>query len=242
MKPTNLSIFPNSDALALAFAKHFAQKADESIRARGRFLVVLSGGGTPLKAFHLLAQEPFKSQIDWVKIHFFWGDERHVPHDDPGSNFFQAREALLMHVPVSEENLHPMPTDLAPGDAAEAYRRTIAAFTEASQKHVRFDLVMLGLGSDGHTASLFVGQSAQWTSPVITTEGEYEGRPAIRLTLTPPVINRAREVVFLVSGASKADALANALGDEQDIDRFPAQSISAETLRWMVDADAAVKL
>lgn len=242
MKPANLSIYSNSDALAQAFAEHFAQKADEAIRARGRFLAVLSGGGTPLKAFRLLAREPLKSQMDWQHVHLFWGDERHIAHDDSGSNFYQAREALLKYVPLPEENLHPMPTHLAPRDAAKAYRRTIASFAEASRKHVRFDLVMLGLGSDGHTASLFVGQSAQWTSPVITTEGEYDGRPAVRLTLTPQVINRAREVVFLVSGAAKAQALANALGDEQDIDRFPAQAIAAESLHWMTDEEAAKNL
>ncbi len=100
---------------------------------------------------------------------------------------------------------------------------------------------MLGLGDDGHTASLFVGQSALWTNPVVTTEGDYQGRPSTRLTLTPMIINQAREIVFMVSGASKADALANALGVEKDINRFPSQAISGP-VRWMVDEDAAGKI
>ena len=112
MKTENIYIFPNSETLAQSFAKHFAKKADEAIRARGRFLAVLSGGGTPLKAYRLLAQEPLKSKIDWTKTHLFWGDERHVSHDDAQSNFYQAREALLDHVNIPAENLHPMPIHL----------------------------------------------------------------------------------------------------------------------------------
>ena len=242
MNPQNLNIYPNSDTLALAFAKHFIQKADEAIRARGRFLAVLSGGGTPLKAYRLLAQEPFKSQIEWKKVHLFWGDERHVPHDDAGSNFYQAGEALLKHVGIPDGNLHPMPTHLSPREAVDAYHQTLDSYTKSNSKHVRFDLVLLGLGDDGHTASLFVGQSALWINPVISTEGDYQGRPSTRLTLTPIVINHAREIVFMVSGASKADALANALGEERDIDRFPSQAISVESTRWMVDEDAAQQL
>jgi 6-phosphogluconolactonase len=233
----NLTTFPNSETLALAFANHFAQKADEAIRTRGRFLAVLSGGGTPLKSYRLLAQEPFKSQVDWAKVHLFWGDERFVPHDDPQSNFYQAKEALLDHVNIPAENLHPMPTELSPREAVDAYRQVLSSFAEPSQNHIRFDLVLLGLGDDGHTASLFVGQSALWINPIISTEGDYQGRPSTRLTLTSIVINQAREIVFMVSGASKADALANALGDEKDLNRFPSQAISGR-VRWIVDEDS----
>jgi len=240
MKPQNLTISPNSETLAQAFAEHFAQKADEAIRARGCFLAVLSGGGTPLKAYRLLAQEPFKSQVEWQKVHLFWGDERFVPHDDPQSNFFQAKEALLDHVDIPAENLHPMPTRFSPREAVDAYQRLLDSFAESSSNHVRFDLVLLGLGDDGHTASLFVGQSALWTHPVVTTAGDYQGRPSMRLTLTPILINQAREIVFMVSGASKADALANALGVEKDIGRFPSQAISGN-VRWMVDENAVKK-
>ncbi|MBT3338094.1 MAG: 6-phosphogluconolactonase [Anaerolineae bacterium] len=237
MNKKNLTTFPNSETLALAFANHFAQKADEAIRTRGRFLAVLSGGGTPLKSYRLLAQEPFKSQVDWAKVHLFWGDERFVPHDDPQSNFYQAKEALLDHVNIPAENLHPMPTELSPREAVDAYRQVLSSFAEPSQNHIRFDLVLLGLGDDGHTASLFVGQSALWINPIISTEGDYQGRPSTRLTLTSIVINQAREIVFMVSGASKADALANALGDEKDLNRFPSQAISGR-VRWIVDEDS----
>jgi len=240
MKPRNLIISPNSETLAQAFAEHFAQKANEAIRASGRFLAVLSGGGTPLKAYRLLAQEPFKSKIDWKKVHLFWGDERHVSHDDAGSNFYQAREALLKYVDIPEENLHPMPTHLSPRKAVDVYSQTLRSFAESGQKQIRFDLVLLGLGDDGHTASLFVGQSALWIDSIVTTEGDYQGRPSTRLTLTPIILNRAREIVFMVSGTSKADALANALGVEKDINRFPSQAISGN-VRWMADKDAAGK-
>ena len=244
MKTENIYISPNSETLAQSFAEDFAQKADEAIRTRGRFLAVLSGGGTPLKAYRLLAQEPFKSQIEWQKVHLFWGDERHVSHDDAQSNFYQAKEALLKHVDIPAENLHPMPTHFSPREAADVYRQALDSFAEPSQKQIRFDLVLLGLGNDGHTASLFVGQSALWTNPVVTTEGDYQGRPSTRLTLTPIVINQAREIVFMVSGASKADALADALGEENDINRFPSQAFVPNNgfLRWMVDEDAAGKI
>lgn len=251
MKPQNLIISPNSETLAQAFAEIFAQKADEAISQRGRFLAVLSGGGTPLKAYRLLAQEPLRSQIEWEKVHLFWGDERFVPQNDPQSNFYQVKEALLNYVDIPAENLHPMLTHLSVTEAVDAYQQTLSSFAQPSQKHttplrfgckrVRFDLVLLGLGDDGHTASLFVGQSALWTNPVITTEGDYQGRPSTRLTLTPIVLNQAREIIFMVSGSSKANALANALDAENDIDRFPSQSISG-CVRWMVDEDAAGKI
>ena len=189
----------------------------------------------------MLAQEPFKSQIDWEKVHLFWGDERFVPHDDPQSNFYQAKEALLDHVDIPEENLHPMSTYLSPHEAVDAYYRILDSFAELDQNYARFDLVLLGLGDDGHTASLFVGQSALWVDSVVTTEDDYQGRPSMRLTLTPIIINQAREIVFMVSGASKAGALKNAFGDEKEIDRFPSQAILAEKLRWMVDEDAVKK-
>ncbi len=237
-------MFPNSETLAQAFAEHFAKKAEAAISQRGRFLAVLSGGGTPLRAYKFLAEEPLKSKIAWEKVHLFWGDERFVSHDDPQSNFFQAKEALLDHVNIPAENLHPMPTHLSVGEAVDAYEQTLLSYAIPSQKQVRFDLVLLGLGDDGHTASLFVGQSALWVNPVITTEGDYQGRPSTRLTITPSIFNQAREIVFLVSGKSKADALANALGEERDIDRFPSQAVVPENghYRWFVDEDAAKKM
>ena len=243
MKTPHILISQNRESLAQSFADYFAEKAKEAIFRHGRFLAVLSGGGTPLLAYQLLAQEPLRSKIAWEKTHLFWGDERFVPHDDPQSNFYQAKRALLERVNIPAENLHPMPTHLSPHEAVDAYHQTLSLFAEPSQKQVRFDLVLLGLGNDGHTASLFVGQSAHWTRP-ITTEGDYQGRPATRLTMTPILFNQAREIVFLVSGASKTDALANALSDKNDIDRFPSQAIRPPKgrVRWMVDENAAMKL
>lgn len=241
MEKAQILIEENNVELAEVFAERFASLAKKAIVARGRFLAVLSGGGTPLKAYHLLAKLPLGDIVPWEKIHLFWGDERHVPQDDSESNFFQAREALLDHVNIPTENLHPMPTNLRPDEAAQAYAQTLRSFAEASQTSVRFDLVMLGLGSDGHTASLFPGQSALWKDLVIVTEGSYQGRPAKRLTMTPLALNQTGEVVFLVSGEAKADALANALGETRDANRFPSQAINPLNgkVLWMVDTAAA---
>ncbi|MBT3189047.1 MAG: 6-phosphogluconolactonase [Anaerolineae bacterium] len=233
-------ISENSEALAKTFAEHFAKQALQAVEERGRFLAVLSGGGTPLKAYRLLAESPLRESVPWQDVHLFWGDERHISHDDLQSNFYQAREALLKHVNIPEENLHPVQTHLQPDKAAEAYEETLLSYAEASQNCVRFDLVLLGLGNDGHTASLFPSQSALWKNPVIVTEGSYQGRPATRITMTPLAFNQAREIVFLVSGAGKAEALTAALGEIRDVDRFPSQSIEPTdgSVLWMVDKDA----
>ena len=240
LKPEIL-IRKNGDLLAKSFAEHFAHLAIQAIRERGRFLVVLSGGGTPIIAYHLLAKKPLREFVPWEQVHLFWGDERYVPQDDPQSNFWQAREALIQYVNIPETNIHPMPTDLPPGEAAKSYTQTLRSFAEPNQTSVRFDLVMLGLGSDGHTASLFPGQSALWNDLVIATEGNYQGRPATRLTMTPLAFNNSREVVFLVSGEGKSEALANFLGKIGDADQFPTKAINPIEGRalWMVDADAA---
>ena len=241
MEKAQIQIKENIAELAEAFAERFASLAKEAVAARGKFLAVLSGGGTPLIAYRLLAKRPLREMVPWDRVHLFWGDERYVPQDNPESNFRQASEALLNYVNIPQSNIHPMPTDLPLDEAAQAYDQTLRSFVEASQRSVRFDLVMLGLGSDGHTASLFPGQSALWKDPVIITEGSYQGRPAKRLTLTPLALNQTRDVVFLVSGEAKADALANGLGETKDANRFPSQAINPPNgkVLWMVDAAAA---
>jgi len=238
---SKIHISQNGELLAKSFTEHFVSLANDAISKRGRFFAVLSGGGTPLMAYRLLAKIPLREVVPWEQVHLFWGDERHVPHEDPQSNFGQAREALLDHVNIPDENIHSIPTYFSPGEAAQAYAQTLRSIAEANQSSVRFDLVMLGLGSDGHTASLFPGQSALWNDLVIVTEGSYQGRPATRLTMTPLAFNQARKVVFLVSGEAKADALANALGETRDADRFPSQAIDPTNgkVLWMVDSAAA---
>lgn len=211
--------------------------------------LVLSGGGTPLALYARLAQPAVADGLDWARVHVFWGDERLVPPDDPGSNFAAAQESLLRHVPIPEANVHRVKTELDEAAAIADYAEQLRAF---AQRHdpgcpspwPRFDVVLLGLGEDGHTASLFPGSEAACIVPVQPAEAEYDGRPARRVTLTPIVFNDARRVVFLVTGANKAAATAAALGPERDPDRFPAQRIdpAGGEVVWFLDGAAANKL
>ena len=209
--------------------------------------LVLSGGGTPLALYERLAQDP--AAIDWARVHVFWGDERLVPPDDPGSNYAAAHDALLRHVPLPEANVHRVKTELDEVAAIADYAEQLRDF---AQRHdpgcpspwLRFDVVLLGLGEDGHTASLFPGSEATCIVPVQPAEAAYDGRPARRVTLTPIVFNDARRVVFLVTGANKAPAVAAALGPERDPKRYPAQRIEPTDgeLVWFLDGAAANKL
>jgi len=187
--------------------------------------------------------------VPWERVHVFWGDERAVPPDHPGSNYRQAREALLDHVPLPPGNVHRMRGELEPGDAARAYADELRAFFGAPWPV--FDLLLLGMGDDGHTASLFPGSTLLITGastalretvqPVLGLTAHYQDRPARRVTLTPPAINAARNVFFLVSGASKAQALRAVLQGPRQPDLFPAQIVRPTNgrLLWLVDEDAA---
>jgi 6-phosphogluconolactonase len=185
-------------------AGFFAQKSKECVTGRGRFVVALSGGSTPRPVHRLLSQEPYRSEIPWEDIHIFWVDERCVPETSPASNFGTAKEDLLDHVPLSPGQVHPMPGRLPPREGARQYQRELAEFFGGPEGLPVFDLILLGLGEDGHTASLFPGQQAlgerkAWIVPV---EG---GNPNVsRLTMTLPVLNQGKQIVFLVSGSKKA--------------------------------------
>jgi 6-phosphogluconolactonase len=214
----------------------------DAARSRGRFSVALSGGSTPAGVYRLLAEEPFADRIPWSDVHIFWGDERCVPPNDPGSNYRLAQEALLSRVPIPADNIHRIRGEVDPSTAARVYDAALQDFFCGPRS--RFDLVLLGLGTDGHTASLFPGSSAleeteQLAEAVV---GAYEGRPAQRVTLTLPAINSAREALFLVSGAAKAGIVRAVLeGSEPDL---PARRVrlTAGRLTWLLDADAAAHL
>lgn len=235
-------MFANQEVLAAAFAERFARLAREAIAARGRFLAVLSGGQTPLKAYKLLGNEPYKTVIPWSGVHLFWGDERYVPADHPESNYGQAADAWLNQVAIPLVNVHTVPTtSQSPDAAARTYSRLLKSMAGAGQDWPTFDLVLLGLGRDGHTASLFPGQSSFWRDPVVAVRADYAGRPDERITLTPAVLNRAREIVFLVSGADKAEAVATARRGGSVPEMFPASAIRPEdgSIIWMMDEAAA---
>jgi 6-phosphogluconolactonase len=243
MKP-NIKIFKSIDELSLAAAQLFSESASQAIAARGRFLAALSGGGTPGHLYQLLAGAPYRDQIDWQKTHIFWGDERCVPRDDPGNNYFQARRALLDHVNIPADHVHRVQSDLVPARAALDYARTLKQFSAPPLNWPRFDLVLLGMGDDGHTASLFPGSAVEMSEPVIAVTANYQGRPAERVSLTPLVFNSARRIIFLISGLSKAVTLTRVLGDVSKMELLPAQRIQPAEgeLLWLVDEAAAGKL
>jgi 6-phosphogluconolactonase len=235
-------IFPDPPALAREAAQRFTDLAQEAVASRGRFSVALSGGSTPGALYRLLAEDPYRGQVPWRQVHLFWGDERCVPPDDPGSNFRLASEALIDRVPIPADNVHRVPGELEPEAAARAYERDLTDYFCGPR--TRFDLVLLGVGGDGHTASLFPGSAAlQETGRLaLAAEAHYEGRPASRVTLSLPAINSARHGWFLVTGSAKAGIVQAVLeGEATDL---PAWQIrpTAGALTWLLDAAAASHL
>ncbi|MGI9050615.1 MAG: 6-phosphogluconolactonase [Rubrobacteraceae bacterium] len=228
-------VHENKEALAEAAAQDFARRAGESIDASGRFTVALAGGSTPKVAYELLARE-YADRLDWSKVHVFFGDERTVPPDHEDSNYRMAKEALLDHVRVGSE--HRMRGELPPAEAAVAYEEDLEQFFGGLP---RLDLIMLGIGEDGHTASLFPHTPALDVRDRWAVENPVDKLETIRLTLTVPVINAARNVVFLVAGEGKAEALFQILEGEADPHEYPAKLISPEAGGpvWMVDREAA---
>jgi 6-phosphogluconolactonase len=239
----DLHIFKDKESLAKAAAEAFVAAAAEAVASSGKFLVALSGGSTPQALFQRLAHSPYLTQIEWPATHVFWGDERLVPPDDPGSNYYHAYQLLLNKVPIPPSHIHRVRGELSPQDAIEDYERQLQAMAVGGASWPQFDLALMGMGADGHTASLFPGSSAvtENTRPVLNVVADYDGRPAQRVTLTPPVFNDARQVLFLVSGANKAPALAAVLGGSPEIGKWPAQSIQpvSQNLIWFVDQAAA---
>lgn len=240
----NLMIFPDIDRLSLAAAELFVETAQQAVQQRGRLLVALSGGSTPQRLFRMLAEQAFLARIPWISVHFFWCDERCVLPEDPESNFGQANRALFRPLDLLETQLHRIPGELGAEQAAAAYAESLYLYRDAGLDWPAFDLVLLGLGSDGHTASLFPGTMIPDHVPVLPVSANYQGRPACRVTLTPVVFNSARQVLFLVAGADKAGAVANVLLEPQDHLRFPAQRIQPiqGIPSWFIAADAAQNL
>jgi 6-phosphogluconolactonase len=240
---TDIRIFKDLEILSRHAANIFVEQASHSITERGRFLVALNGGNTPMRLFQLLATDR-RDEIIWNKTHIFWGDERCVPPDDPGSSFGQAREALLTHVPIPAENIYRVDTSLLPAEAAKEYALLLSQFSNSPLSFPRFDLVYLGMGEDGHTASLFPGSPVQVTESVIPVTAQYQDRPANRVTMTQLVFNQARTIAFMATGAKKAFVLAEVLGGRYNPELYPAQRIDPidGELIWLVDESAADKL
>ena len=243
MKP-DVRIFADPESLSQAAAGLFIESSARAILDRGQFLVALCGGNTPLKLYELLAQSPYQEQIDWLHVHVFWGDERCVPVEDLQNSYRQAHEVWLGKVPLPAENIHRIQSELEPSDASIAYALTLKSFASPPLDWPRFDLVLLGMGDDGHTASLFPGSEINPSAAVLAVTGKYQDRPANRVTLSPLVFDAARRVIFLVSGESKSETLVNVLYGEDRPELLPAQRIRPTDgeLIWMMDQAAASKL
>ncbi len=242
MKP-EIRIFQNLEELSQNAARLFTQQAAHAIYERGRFLVALNGGSTPTRLFQLLATD-FREKVDWSKTHIFWGDERCVPTHNPESSYGQARDLFLRHVRIPDANVHRVKTELDPVEAARDYSLTLKQFANPPLEWIRFDLVFLGMGEDGHTVSLFPGSPIDVNESVIPVTADYQGRPAQRVTLTPLVINNAHMVAFMATGEKKAGTLTEVLSDHYDPERYPVQRIELKDgkIIWLVDEDAASKL
>lgn len=229
-------VAPDAAALAEEAAHRFAALAEAAVAARGRFSAALSGGATPGALYRLLAAEPYRARLPWAQIHLFWADERCVPPDDPGSNYRLVAETLLTGAPIPPDNIHRMRGEWEPERAAHDYEHMLRAFFGDGPP--RFDLALLGLGKDGHTASLFPGADtlAETERLVVHAVAAYEERPAWRITLTLPALNAARRVLFLVSGAEKAAIVRTVFEDAAA--RLPAQRVRPTEGRvvWLLDA------
>lgn len=240
----NIRIVANAEELSLVAAGEFIRHAIEATQTKGSFTVALSGGSTPKSLYALLANDAsFRAAVPWDKVHFFWGDERHVPPDHANSNYRMAREAMLAKVPIPLANVHRIQAENPDASqAAAAYEQTLQQCFRVRDGQVpRFDLVLLGMGPDGHTASLFPGTAALREHKRLVTANWVEKFDSYRITLTASVLNNATCVIFLVSGGEKAEMLKTVLHGKRQPERFPAQLIQPThgTLLWLVDRPAA---
>jgi len=234
---TEVQTFENADALARNVAEWLCALAQESDRD---FAICLSGGSTPRRLYERLAGPAIASRFPWPRVHWFWGDERFVPHDDPDSNYRMARDALLSRVPIPSDNIHPIPTEgLSPERAAATYEATLKGFYGTdllAPDRPLFDVTLLGIGENGHTASLFPGQPAlqetrRWAVAVAGAS------PEPRITLTYPALNSSRDVAFLATGAGKRDVVARARAGDRAIPAAMVRPIGR--LHWFTDRAAA---
>jgi 6-phosphogluconolactonase len=241
------TVFPNAEALAEEAARRFAQAAGDAVNSRGMFVVALSGGATPRSMYAQLAGPLYASSVPWPLVQVLWGDERCVPPDHAASNYRTAREALLDHVPIPAASVHRIRGEDDPAVAARTYEQELRRLLGTPEgpprdtPETRIDLVLLGLGDDGHTASLFPG------APLLTDREHWvmahctHMEPPWRVTLTPAIINGAAEILFLVSGAGKAAIVQRVLEGPLRPDELPAQLIAPAhgRVHWLLDAAAA---
>ena len=237
-----IEMFEDLEELSRAAAQLFSEVARQSVASRGRFSVLVSGGETPRRTYELLSKEPHLSGLPWDRMHIFFGDERCVPAGDPRSNALMLQHALLDRVPLAKQQVHPIRCESDPQAAATEYENELREYFAGVQPE--FDLVLLGLGDDGHTASLFPGSPALNELEHWTAVARKQGEEIMRVTLTPPLLNQAGLVLFLVAGPDKARILKELLEGPFNPHLLPAQLIRplSGKLRWFADRSAAALL
>ncbi len=236
----------DDEAVAREAARRFTAHAAAAIQQRGRFAVALSGGRTPKRLYELLADDPYRDRVDWSLVHFFWGDERFVPSTNQASNYHMTEVALLNTLELSNGNVHRVRTEMDTADAAAAaYEREIISFFQAAGGEIpKLDLVLLGLGTNGHTASLFPNSKLLYESYRLVAAEYIDEVKQSRITFTTPLLNAARNVLFLVTGADKASVANEVLFGPPDPERLPAQLIhpTSSSESWLLDRAAAAAL
>jgi 6-phosphogluconolactonase len=237
----DIHISPNAFHLAETVALHFIWLGNEAISRTGRFTVALAGGSTPTATYKLLSTPEFLTLINWYRVYVFWGDERCVPPEHPDSNYRTTKETLLDHVPIPPGNVHRIKGELEPQSAATDYENQLKS---VFGDHPQFDLVLLGMGEDGHTASLFPGTAVIHEQEHWVTGHFVDKLDSWRITLTPAILNQAWNINFLVSGESKAGTLQQVLHGPHNPDLLPSQVIAPVqgNVTWLVDKAAAGSL
>jgi 6-phosphogluconolactonase len=234
-----IHIYPDLKSLSQAAARLWTDRAAEAIHIHGRFVAAISGGTTPQRTYAILGQQAYRRAVDWSRVHLFWADERCVPLGDPRHNASVARSLWLDKTAIPPDQVHALDCLGDPARAARDYEQTLREFFKPHPP--QFDLVFLGLGADGHTASLFPGSPALRARGRLAMEVQAKDADFRRVTLTPLALNRARSIVFLVAGTAKARILQRILSEPDAIPALPAQlirSVSGE-VHWLVDQKAA---
>jgi 6-phosphogluconolactonase len=233
-----LNIFSTTDEVLTGLADFFVQSATEAIAGRGRFTVALSGGSSPKKLYELLASATYKDQVEWDKVYFFFGDERNVPDTNPDSNALMVKKALFDPLNIAQQQIFKVNTLHSPDEAAKEYAYDIKAFF--NHQEVVFDLVLLGLGDNSHTASLFPHTDILHDISASVEPVFLEDQQVFRISFTALLINQARYIAFLVYGQGKAEAVHHVLEDERNIEEYPAQLIRTDAdVHWFLDEPAA---
>lgn len=237
-----LHIYKTADETIKALADYFVQTVNTAIKERGRCTVVLSGGSSPKKLYELLSSADYGRQINWDKIYFFFGDERYVPFTDPGNNGSMAKKALFDPLMIPDANIFYINTAVSPEESAKKYAQRILSYFKNNP--IRFDLILLGLGDNAHTASLFPHTPVLKEKKVLVSAVYIEELSSYRITMTAALINESHAIAFLVYGDTKAKAVQDVLEGEKDPNTFPAQLISPEdgVMNWFLDGDAAKSL